>query len=83
MLTHGAEKVTYMKPAGRLYARKYPQAYLHIKSRKVKLIHKRRVTKITKSGNNVKNLELRISRQGFEITKERLKTAYHIDSLDT
>jgi hypothetical protein len=44
-----------------------------LKAEKVKLIHKRRVTKITKSGNNVKNLELRISRQGFEVAKERLQ----------
>jgi hypothetical protein len=30
VLTHGTEKVTYMKPAGWLYARKYPQANLLI-----------------------------------------------------
>jgi hypothetical protein len=34
MLTHGAEKVPYMKSAGRLYARKYPQANLLIKTEK-------------------------------------------------
>jgi hypothetical protein len=34
VLTHGAEKVPYMKPAGRLYARKYPQANLLLKTEK-------------------------------------------------
>jgi hypothetical protein len=38
VLTHSAEKVPYMKPAGRLYARKYPQANLLIlKAGKIKL----------------------------------------------
>ena len=30
VLTHGTEKVAYMKPAGWLYARKYPQTNLLI-----------------------------------------------------
>jgi len=34
VLTHGAEKVPYMKPAGRLYARKYPQANFLLKTEK-------------------------------------------------
>jgi hypothetical protein len=38
VLTHGTEKVAYMKSAGWLYARKYPQANLLIpKAEKVKL----------------------------------------------
>jgi hypothetical protein len=74
-----------MKPAGWLYARKYPQANLYIKSWKNSITNKKQqVSKITKSGHNVKNLELRILGLGPEADEAKnIKAGYHPDSLHT
>jgi hypothetical protein len=52
VLTHGTEKVAYMKSAGWLYARKYSQMKLLIK--KIKNL-KTTLPRITPLGANVKN----------------------------
>jgi hypothetical protein len=85
VLTHGTEKVPYMKPAGWLYARKYPQANLYIKSWKNSITNKKQqVSKITKSGHNVKNLELRILALGPRVTEAKnIKADNHPESSRT